>query len=150
MSDGGSQATVVATGDMFGALGAFPAMNDAGTLVFCASLRAGGSGIFSASRGEIEPVIDERAPFESFRGALIDGDGVIAFYATARGGTLGVFTGPDPNADRLLAMGAPLLGSTVVDFALNPVSINEEGRLAVRVTLAHGRQVILRADPFGG
>ncbi len=40
-------------------------------------------------------------------------------------------------------------GSTVVDLALNPVSINAVGQLAIRVTLADGRQFVLRADPAG-
>ena len=37
--------------------------------------------------------------------------------------------------------------ATVVDFALNPVSVNERGQMAIRVALADGRQFILRADP---
>jgi len=40
-----------------------------------------------------------------------------------------------------------LFGSTVTDFASNPVSINAVGHVAVRASLADGRQLILRTNP---
>jgi len=51
------------------------------------------------------------------------------------------------DADRILAIGEALRGSSVADFGANPVSINAGGHVAVRATLADGRQLILRADP---
>jgi hypothetical protein len=39
------------------------------------------------------------------------------------------------------------LASTVADPAANPVSTNADGHVAVRATLADGKQLILRADP---
>jgi hypothetical protein len=77
----------------------------------------------------------------------VDSAGRVVFYATPRGGAHGIFSGPDPTRDRVLAIGDPTLGSTLTDFALNPVSINAHGQLALRVELADGRQAILRADP---
>src|SRR5690606_11011916 len=73
--------------------------------------------------------------------------GRVIFYATPRGGRLGIYAGPEPAADRVLAVGEPLLGSAVTGFALNPVSINGAGQLAVRVQPADGPQAVLRADP---
>jgi hypothetical protein len=67
--------------------------------------------------------------------------------ATPRGGSLGLFDGPDPDADGILAIGDPLLDTAVEDFAANPVSVNAHGQVAIRGSLADGRQVILRADP---
>ncbi len=91
--------------------------------------------------------VDTSSPFASFRGVLLNKKGTIVFYATPRGGELGVFTGPDPQSDRLIAIGASLFGSTVVDFALNPVAINDAGQIAIRVKLADERQFVLKADP---
>ena len=145
--DGETATVVVATGGTFGSLGPVPSANDAGTVAFCATLRAGGAGVFTAMRGEIITVIDTSGAFESFRGALLDGSGRCVFYGTPRGGGLGLFAGPDPETDCLLAVGSPLLGSTVAGFALNPVSINDAGQLAVRVALLDGRQLMIRADP---
>jgi hypothetical protein len=92
-------------------------------------------------------VIDSSGTFESFRGVLLSNAGRIVFYATPRGGQLGIFTGPDPATACLLSLGAPLFGSAIADFALNPVSINNDGQVAVRVVLADQRQLVLRADP---
>ncbi len=150
LAEAGRLTAVVETGDRFSDLGSFPIRNDAGSIAFCASLAAGGSGVFVAAGGRIESVLDTSGPFESFRGVLLDGLGRLVFYATPIGGTLGVYTGPDPIAGRLLGMGSPLFGSTVVDFALNPVSINDAGQLAIRVATADERQFILRADPTEG
>jgi hypothetical protein len=149
LGDGKSTATIAATGDVFRGLGAFPAMNGAGQVAFSASLWAGGSGVFVATGEKSELVIDDRGPFESFRGALLDDEGRVVFYATPRGGSLGVFAGPDPQRHRVVAIGDRLLGATITEFALNPVSINGAGQLAIRVGLGDGREVIVRADPQG-
>src|ERR1035438_696352 len=144
---GGPHTRIAETGDLFSDLALFPVIDDDGAVAFAATLRAGGSGIFSATARGVTPLIDPNGLFESFRGALINRAGLAAFYATPGGGRLGVFSGPDPVADRIICLGDPLWGSTVADFALNPVSVNEAAQLAVRVSLANGRQAILRVDP---
>ena len=144
---GGSVETVAETGDGFETLAFFPSATDGGTVAFAATLRAGGAGIFTAAKGRIVQVLDTEGAFESYRGALISKRGGVVFAATARAGSLGLFAGPDPDADRILALGDPLLGSTLAEFAANPVSVNGNGGVAVRATLADGRQIILRADP---
>jgi hypothetical protein len=93
-------------------------------------------------------VIDTDSAFEEFRGAIVDDAGRVVLIATPRGGSLGLFAGPDPEADRILALGDPLHGSTIADLAANPVSVNAAGQLAVRVALADGTQLILRAEPL--
>ncbi len=147
--DGGPLVVVAQTGRVFSSLGQFPVMDDAGSVAFCASLAGGGSGIFVASAGDIETIIDTDGHFESFRGVLLPDEGGLIFYATPRGGQLGVFCGPDPARDCLLSVGAPLLGSTVVEFALNPVSVNRAGQIAIRVKLSNDEQFVLRGDPTG-
>ena len=112
--------------------------------------QASGGGVFIARDGHVSRALDTNGPFESFHGALIDGMGRIVFYATPRGAALGVFTGPDADASRLVSLGMELYGAAVVDFALNPVSINSAGQLAVRVRLEDQRQHVLRADPPAG
>jgi len=144
---GGSIETIAETGDVFETLAFFPSANEGGTVAFAATLRAGGAGIFTVDEGRIVQVLDIEGAFESCRGALISSGGAVVFIATPRGGSLGLFTGPDPHADRILALGDPLHGSTLADLAANPVSVNADGHVAVRATLADGRQLILRADP---
>jgi hypothetical protein len=85
--------------------------------------------------------------FASYRGALIDEAGRVVFCATPAGGALDIYRGPDPKEDRVLGVGDACAGSTVAEFALNPVSINAAGHFAVRVRLADGRGLVLRAEP---
>ncbi|MCC6426159.1 MAG: hypothetical protein IT435_04995 [Phycisphaerales bacterium] len=121
-------------------------MNDAGVVAFCATLRNGGSAVFTTTGGEHLPLVDTTAGFESFHGVLINNASHRVFYATPNGGSLGVFIGPDAKRDLLLGIGSSFLESTIAEFALNPVSINDAGPLAIRVRLADQRQLIVRAD----
>jgi hypothetical protein len=149
VSRGGSIEAVAETGGEFNQLAPFPSMNDTGTVAFAATLGSGASGIFAAAGGRIDTLVGGDGKFESFRGALVNGRGLVAFYATPRGGRLGVYGGADPAGRPVIALGEPLLGSIVSEFALNPVSVNEAAQIAVRVALADGRQAIVRADPAG-
>lgn len=146
-SRGEAPEAIVLTGDRFRTLGFFPSVNEAETVVFSATLQEGGAGIFCAEAGEIRTIIDTDSGFESFRGALINDAGTVFFYATPGGGQMGIYAGPDPVADVVLRIGDPLFGSTVVDFALNPVSINAHDQLAIRLRLANDEQRIVRVDP---
>lgn len=143
----GTSVAVAETGSTFESLGQFPVLSDGGEVGIVGRLVAGRSGVFVLWGDEIETVMDTAGAFESFRGVLLAGDGSVLFYGTPHGGELGIFSGPDPSRDRILGLGVHLFGSTVAEFALNPVSINRAGQLAVRVALADARQWVIRADP---
>jgi len=140
-------ASVAMTGSDFEEIARFPTMNDRGTVAFAARRTSGASGIFTVASGRLACVVDAEAGFESFRGVLINNAGPVAFYGTPAGGQLGIYSGTDPIRHRVLGLGHTLFGATVVDFALNPVSINELGQMAIRVALDDRRQFILRGDP---
>lgn len=139
----------VQTGERFESLGLFPYTNDAGTIVCCGVMRQGSAGVFLVSASSTVELIGTDAGFESFRGALLSAAGNLVYYATPNRGELGIYTGPDVEGNCLLEVGGTLLDSTVAGFALNPVSINKTGQLAIRVAFESGRHVILRADPPG-
>ena len=83
MCRGGSIETVAETGEQFSEIAPFPALNDEGAVAFAATLRSGGSGIFAATGGRIDTLVDDAGGlFESFRGALINRRGLVAFFAT--------------------------------------------------------------------
>lgn len=145
--DEGSVRTVVETGPAFATLGRFPSVGSDGTVAFAATLRAGGAGVFTADADGTIRAVQRDGAFESYRGALIADASAVIRIATPRDGALGLFAGPNPDADRILALGDNLLGSTVTDLAANPVSMNARRQIAVRVALADGRQIILRGDP---
>lgn len=112
---GGSAAAgtsgAAATGGELVALGDFPAANRRGTVSFVATGRDGVARLCLARGGEVRPVLRADAEFASFRGALVDAEDGLVFFATPRGGRLGVFFGPDPAAHRLFGLGDPLFGS---------------------------------------
>ena len=146
---GAALTTIVETGEQFSDLVSFPSINDEETVAFCATLKTGGVGVFTARGNQFATIVAAECGFESFRNALITQAGQVIFAGTPRGGTLGVFVGPDPVAHKVLALGDSLFDSIVAEFALNPVSVNDAGQIAIRVKLASGRQFILRADPAG-
>jgi hypothetical protein len=147
-------AVLVDTTDELATIGAFPCMNAHGVVAFSATRKDGVAGVFTVCEGRITTVA--LGGFASFRGALIDDEGEVVFFATSapgatdakgasreapRAGSLGVYAA---DGTRLLAIGDAAAGSRVVDFALDPVSINGRGELACRVALASGRETIVR------
>lgn len=140
-------AAVALTCDEFEDIARFPTMNDCGTVAFVAKRTSGVWGVFAAESGRLACVVDAEAGFESFRGVLINNTVPVAFCGTPTGGQLGIYTGTDPIRHRILGLGDTLFGAKVVDFALNPVSINELGQMAIRVARDDRRQYILRGDP---
>jgi len=139
---------VAVTGPRWVDLGRFPIMTPGGSVAFVATCRDGSMGMFSGKPGAIEALPLEASKFESLRGGLITDGSHICVYATPPGGSLGIYFG---DTDRpVLEIGRPLEGSVVAEFALNPVSINRRGQVAVRVSLDDGRQTIVRIDPDPG
>lgn len=139
--------TVAETGGEFAELSAFPSLDDSGRVAFTARLSSDVTGVFLWTGGETRALADGSGPFESFRSVLLHGESGLILCATPRGGRLGVYRGADPGAPRILGLGDAFEGSTVADFALNAVSVNAAGQLALRLRLENGRQLILRAEP---
>jgi hypothetical protein len=118
-------------------------------------LHSGESGIFRQQTNQpnqtLKQMLSIESGFSHFRGALVNDAGQIIFFATPRGGQLGLFTGPDPVQDKLLGIGdswqAGKVTEKVTEFALNTVSFNQQGQIALRLKLSNGQGLILRADP---
>jgi len=82
----------------------------------------------------------------------INNRGEIVFGASLKAGGRGLFNGPDPVADKIIAIGDELLGSGVVGLPqnfMNPRGLNNAGQILFSANLADGRTVIVRADPDG-
>ena len=141
--DHGVHTTLADTTGAFADLGRFPCLNEADRVAFSATLRDGSAGVFVATSGDVIPAAAAAGEFESVRGALLDDEGGVLFFATPRRGRLGVY---DAASRKVLSIGDDLFGSIVTDFALNPVSINTAGQFAVRLKLENQRQLIVRAD----
>lgn len=53
--------------------------------------------------------------------------------------TFGIYTGPDRVADKVIATGDSLFGSTVTDLAFDRDGMNNKGQIAFTAHLADGR-----------
>lgn len=144
--DGATLTALVETGDTFSELGLFPTCNTAGMVLFNATLATGEAGIFTLTPAtmDLTQVVEAGPQFASFRGGLLGVDGPLVFYGIPHGGKLGIYKVNGYANDPLLAIGNPLLGSTIAEFALNPVSGNEY-QFVARVRLVDGKQLILNS-----
>jgi hypothetical protein len=80
----------------------------------------------------------------------INNQGVVVFGAfTDRvDGTYGVFTGPDPIADKVIQEGDTLLGATVTDLSFSRGGFNNRGQIAFNATLSDGTSGVFVATPI--
>ncbi len=135
----GETMTIAEIGDVFMDLGRFPCALPGGQAGFVAQRAAGDWVIVRGSEASPPP----GGPWESLRGALFVGDELGVLYATPPGGALGLYAA---TGDLILAVGERFGGSAVTEFALNPVSIQAQGLVAVRIALDDGREAILRVE----
>ena len=118
-----------------------PSLNDAGTVAFGASLDAGGSGIFTKNNGVISTIADTTGPFARFNfNPSINNSGDVAFLASLDADIRGegIFTGADPIADKVIATGDSLFGSTVTNLEFFGEGLNDVGQIAFFASLANG------------
>ncbi len=142
---------VVETGERFAELARFPAAAhvDGGLRVgFAATEASGRSGFYVADQSGIESIVDQSAGFESFRGGLVSANGDLVFFATPPGGCLGVYrvrATSDQLRDhrRVVSVGDNCFGSSVSELALNPVSMNDRGDIAILLHMTCGEQRIV-------
>ena len=138
-------------------------INRSGTIAGRVSSNAGHSEIFTVSRsgGPLTTVVS--GGFSFAPGILtqvdtpsINDNGTVAFSAVLRGESgQGIFIGPDPEADKVIATGDSLFGSTVESFrsfngqdiGFSTRGLNNRGQIAFYAQLADGTSGIFRADP---
>src|SRR5207245_11350529 len=84
----------------------------------------------------------------SGNGPGINNSGTVVFEATLTAGGSGLFSGPDPSADRIIGTGDPLFGSTVTNVDFRGRGLNDAGQVAFLATLGDGRTLLVRADPI--
>ena len=139
---------IAATGTHFSQLGRFPSANALGTVVVTASRADGTHLLLRASAGRVDTLLESGRAFESFRGACVDDAGRIALLATPTGGELAVYAMDGDTPRRVIGLRDDFGTCALTDFAINPVSFNSVGQIALRLRLADGRQFIARLDVF--
>ena len=154
--NGGALTTIADTSGPFASFSDAPAISDDGRILFQATLKASGArpevpGLFLSIGGYVRDVADATGRFVSFGyGPAINAQGQIAFLGTTRSGQVGIFTGDDPEDDRVVAIGDDLDGSTIFDLSVLSfrTGLNNNGQIAFIAQLADGRTGVYRADPI--
>lgn len=142
--EGDERETLVETGSGVDSLNRFPhVVGD--QLVFCAT-QGSQSSLIVSQKGNPRILLSTSSIWSSFRGALFGSSGRIIHFSEAAHGCLGAYFGPDPVDHALLVCGQNFLGDKLVDFALNPVSINANDQIVLRVKWQSGRQAIVRGQ----
>lgn len=162
--EGRAPEVLLRTDEQWTMIGRFPSIDDADRVVFVAErwgrptlARLGGEGIV--------PLLADNAGFVSLRGAICTGRGRVVFFGQRAGESLSVYALGPGGASRLLGLGDPGAGLglggqsgelSVVDLALNPVSIEDHGgglsvvlRLGLRARDGAEEGAIVRLD-LGG
>src|SRR5919199_350752 len=132
-------------------------INNNDTVIFEAGLDNGFEGLFTSDRGLITTIADTSGPFSRFlNNPAINDNGEIVFSAYLDGlpqnvNSHGIFLGPDPVADKVIAVGDSLFGSTVTNLFLSSDGLNNSGQIAFLADLTDSNsnttRFVLRADP---
>ena len=129
-------------------------INNTGTVIFKASLKDGETGIFTGNGEEITTIADTSSSFSSFLFNAINDNNQVAFGATLRNGAEnvfndGIFTGSDPVADKVIAIGDSLLGGTVTNLLFG--DLNNSGQISFLADFKDDSgktfRGVFRADP---
>jgi hypothetical protein len=146
--DGGVTNTIANTSDRFSFLFP-PALSNTGTVAFKGVLpKLAGEGIYTAHGGKITPIADNSGAFSFFENPAINNQDTVAFKAVLKDGGLGIYTGADPVANKIISTGDTLLGSTVTNLFLSRKGINDANQIVFYAQLANGTSGIFRADSY--
>ncbi len=121
------------------------ATNDKGDLVLSSgdAIRS-----FDRTTSTLSTIADPtNSSLKAFSNLAINNNNKVAFTATLKSGEKGIFTGADPVADKVIATGDSLAGSTVTNLSFLRSGLNNNNQIAFSVQLADGTQGIFRAEP---
>jgi hypothetical protein len=136
-----------------------PTLNDAGTAAFETSFFDENgqfvTAIVTGNGGALTTVVDTNGPFGffGFRPPSLNNNGDVAFVGIPDDfQSTGIFVGPDPVADRVIATGDTLDGATVTNLSFCEEGLNDAGQLAFIAELADPdsfdpRTAVFRATP---
>ncbi len=131
-----------------------PSVNGSGMVAFAATLqgyKGKETAIYIGDGGPPWLVADSSYEYARVGPAVgINDRELVVFEAVLRGGQHGIFTGDDPDRDKVIRSGEELNGSTVrsIRFAGHR-AVNNAGQIAFTAELSNGHSVLVRADPVG-
>lgn len=135
-------------------------LSNSGAVAFEGMKSDGSEGVYLATPGAgsftLTTIADTTGPYASFdfnalSGLSINSTNRVAFRATLDGsGTAGIFTGPDPVADKVVAVGDTIDGKVVESIQFGRFALNDAGEVAFFATftsVSGGGGGVYRASP---
>lgn len=151
VSPSGALTPVAESGAKFGSFRNTLDMNELNEVIFAARLNDGSAlaGLFTWKAGSLTLIGNTTTTFaaDTTTTAAINNLSDIVIRSTFLTGESGLFTGTDPVADKVIALGDSLEGSVVTSIKLGQ-GFNDAGQIAFWAQLADGRSGIFRADPI--
>jgi uncharacterized protein YjbI with pentapeptide repeats len=146
VAHGGAVTTIADDSDGFTSVNEGASVNDSGAAAFSAYLPGGVQAIAFGNGGAVTTIATTAGPYQSFQYApSINNAGTVAFDAILDDTRRGVFTGPDPVADRVIAVGDTLFGETVADVQFFN-GLNDNGDVAFMYRLDTGVSGVALAE----
>lgn len=158
-----AQAGVILNGLTLNMFDDHVAIRDDGFVAFQGQGVQPGTGIYLGNGTQTIVVVDTQgvSPFQYVNYPALNNAGQVAFYGVMKSASScpgstgfceGIYTGPDPVADKVIQSGDTLDGMTVLGVGQGwPPSLNEKGQIAVGVSLIDSvgfvHNAIYRADP---
>jgi hypothetical protein len=127
------EATLIASDGLFGGYKKVSrkgiAINNLDQVAFSVTKHFGETAVVVSADGEIQTVVDESGAYETVgRVVGITDDGTVAFSAKVRGScSSGIYTGPDPIADKVVESGDEIDG---IEVGWSGIQMNNRGEFA--------------------
>jgi len=150
LGDGTSTTNIAETdGSFAGFGGTIPDVNNDGLVAFFAFQSTGEQGVFTGDGNSTMTFVDSQGPYQEFRFPNVNAAGAVLFEAILDGqSSRGLYVGPDPSTDKVVAPGDQLFDSMVVNaFGAGDQALNDRGEVVFYAVLADGRGVIVKAKP---
>ena len=146
LGNGGTSSLVIDHTGPYSSFGV-PGLNDENIVSVAAQHDSGGWYALRIDAGAVDVVA---GPYVSAHEVGINNAGEVAFLAELTAGMRRILTGPDSVADKVIANGDALYGSTVTipQQATTIDGPNESGQIAFHYSLADGRSGIALATPI--
>lgn len=140
----------------------YPTINNLGTVAFAGQVGAGvreAWQLLTINSEGSQTVVAEFSlandkPFRRILGPLstrpifaLNNQDQVAFVAAPVGQGIALFAGPDPENDKVIAVGDELFDSTITRLEIDTKSLNDAGQIAFIAGLADGRVAVVRAEP---
>jgi hypothetical protein len=124
-----------------------PFINNNGEIAFLANEQATSApAVFLVNQdgSNLRRIANASGAFSQMRSPVVNDAGTFVFLANLDNGGRGIFTGPNPGMDKVIAEGDPLFGSTVQSLGFWR-GLNNQDEIAFSYTLTDGRSGIARA-----